>query len=111
MAGMYGVMALLVATRTREIGVRIAIGADRVAIVRFVLGSAARLIVVGAAIGVIAAVFAARWATSLFSGVAATDPATYALVAGAIVLMGLAATWLPARRATRVDPVVALRSE
>jgi predicted permease len=111
MAGMYGVMALLVATRTREIGVRIAIGADRVAIVRFVLGSAARLIVVGAAIGVIAAVFAARWATSLFFGVAATDPATYALVAGAIVLMGLAATWLPARRATRVDPVVALRSE
>jgi putative ABC transport system permease protein len=111
LAGLYGVMALLVATRTREIGVRIAMGADRVAIVRFVLGSAARLIVVGAAIGIVGAVFAARWATSLFFGVAATDPATYVLVAGAIVLMGLAATWLPARRATRVDPVVALRAE
>jgi ABC-type antimicrobial peptide transport system permease subunit len=79
--------------------------------VRFVLGSAARLIVAGAAIGVVGAIFAARWATSLFFGVTATDPATYVLVAGAIVFMGLAATWLPARRATRVDPVIALRAE
>jgi ABC-type lipoprotein release transport system permease subunit len=111
MAGIYGVIAFLVAAREREIGIRLAVGANRGAIVRLVLGSSVRLIVTGAAIGGAAALVAGRWAGSLLFGVEFSDPWVYAIVVGAVLGTGLLAAWQPARRAGRVDPLVALRAE
>jgi ABC-type antimicrobial peptide transport system permease subunit len=111
MAGIYGVMALLTASRTREIGVRMALGADRAAIRRLVFGSSLRPVVVGAMIGVISAAIAAKWAQSLLYGVSFADPVSYVLVALVVMAGALVATWQPARKAARVDPVVTLRAE
>jgi putative ABC transport system permease protein len=110
-AGLYSVMAFLVAARSREIGVRMAVGASRVDITRLVLTSAARLVGSGVAIGVFAALIVSRLASSLLFGVAPTDPTTYVGVVAAVVMTGLVATWLPVRRAAQIDPVVALRVE
>jgi len=109
--GLYGVMAFSVAGRTREIGVRVALGADRMAIARMVLVGALRLVVVGMGIGGILALGAGRLVRSQILGVSPTDPVTF-LGAG-LLLTGVAglAAWLPARRAAAVDPVVALRAE
>jgi ABC-type antimicrobial peptide transport system permease subunit len=108
-AGIYGVMAFLVAGRTREIGIRMALGADRGAIRRLVLGSSARLVVAGAVLGVAGASLAARWAGSLLFGVTPADPLTYLSVTAAVVVTALIATWQPARQAARVDPSKLLR--
>jgi ABC-type antimicrobial peptide transport system permease subunit len=110
-AGIYGVMAFLVAGRRREIGIRMALGADRGAVQRLVFRSSLAAVVTGAAVGVAAALVAARWVASQLYGITATDPATYAAVCGLIVATALAATWLPARRAARVDPALTLRAE
>jgi putative ABC transport system permease protein len=110
-AGVYAVMAFLVASRTREIGVRMALGANGRDIRRLVLGSSMRLVVAGAAAGLAVAVGLSRWAESQLFGVSPTDPVTYALVAAAVTVTALAATWQPARQAARVDPVVTLRAE
>jgi predicted permease len=110
-AGLYGVMAFLVAGRTREIGIRMALGADRGAVQRLVLLSATRMVVVGAIAGVGLAVLASRWIESQLFGVSPTDVPTYAVVALAVVATALLATWLPARQAAAVDPVVTLKSE
>ncbi|HEX5071472.1 MAG TPA: ABC transporter permease [Vicinamibacterales bacterium] len=111
MAGMYGVMAFLVAGRTREIGVRMALGADLPAVRRLVLGSSARLAVIGAGLGLGMAFLSARWVQSELFGVSATDPAVFAVAALSVVATAVGASWPPARQASRVDPVVALRSE
>jgi ABC-type antimicrobial peptide transport system permease subunit len=111
MAGLYGVMAFLVAGRTREIGIRMALGADRARIGRFVMGSSLRLVVAGAAIGIAAAVLVLRAIASQLFGVTPTDPATYVTVAVATIVTASLATWQPARRAARVDPVQTLRAE
>jgi len=110
-AGIYGVMAYTVAQRTQEIGIRMALGAAGDAVVRMIVGQALRLTVIGAAIGLAGALALTRLMASLLYQVRPEDPPTYLTVT--IVLGGTAllAAWLPARRATRVDPMVALRSE
>ena len=99
-AGIYGVMAFLVAHRAHEIGIRIALGADASRINRLVMGSSLRLVLLGAALGIGGAIAASRWAESQLYGVRAADPATLALVTLGVVATALLATWHPARQAT-----------
>jgi predicted permease len=109
--GVYAVTAHAVAQRTREIGVRIAIGARASDVLRMVLRQELGAVALGVAAGLAAAAAATRvLATSLY-GVGATDPATFAAVAGLLIAVALLATWVPARRATRVDPMGALRTD
>ena len=109
--GVFGVMAHSVNRRTREIGVRVALGANTGDILRMVLGQGLRTILVGVAIGIAGALALTQTVESLLFGVTSTDPLTFG--AGTLLLVGAAllACYLPARRATRVDPMVALRYE
>jgi predicted permease len=109
--GIYGVMAFAVASRTHEIGIRIALGADPPRIMRLVLRHGARLALIGVAIGIVAGLALTRAMASLLFQVRATDPLTYIGVAVLLTLVALAACYIPARRAMRVDPIVALRHE
>ena len=109
--GIYGVMAFVVAERTREIGVRMALGAERRGVLRFVLGQGLRLTAAGIAIGVVGAVAATQVIRSMLFGVGTTDPMTYGVVIVALASVAMLACWIPARRASRVDPLVALRTE
>ncbi len=109
--GMYGVMSYAVTERTHEIGVRLAMGAQRGDVLRLVVGQGMRLAVVGLVLGAIGALFATRAMASLLFGVKPNDPVTYGSIAGLLVVAALAACYLPARRATAVDPLVALRYE
>jgi hypothetical protein len=109
-AGIYGVMAFLVAHRAQEIGIRIALGAGASHISRLVLGSSLRLVAAGAALGIGGAVAASRWSESQLFGVRATDPLTMALVTAGVVATAMLATWQPARQATRIDPKVLLKN-
>ena len=109
--GLYGVMALSVTQRTRELGIRLALGANRAAVFRLVLGHGMLLVGIGLGLGLIIAVSTGRGLASLLYNVSAWDPPAFF---AAIITLGLVASvacWLPARRATRVDPIVALRSE
>jgi ABC-type antimicrobial peptide transport system permease subunit len=106
--GLYAVLAHGVTTRMLEIGIRMAIGAGRPAIVRLVLAGALRLVVMGIAIGLAAALAASRIVSAQLHGVSARDPAIYATVAVVFAGVGALASILPARRATCVDPVVSL---
>ncbi|HEU4630739.1 MAG TPA: ABC transporter permease [Gemmatimonadaceae bacterium] len=109
--GLYGVIAYAVARRTREIGVRLAVGASAARVQRHVLLEGARLAGTGLAVGLVAAAAASRALAGLLYGVTPHDPATFAGVALVLGLVALVASWLPARRAARVDPLVALRAE
>jgi predicted permease len=109
--GLYGVLAYVVARRTREIGIRIALGGERADILRLVVGQGVRLTVVGGAIGILAALVAMRWVASLLYGVTAHDPQTFVGVVVLLAIVSGAVCYLPARRAMRVDPMVALRYE
>ena len=109
--GVYGVMSYVVSQRHREIGVRMAMGASRGAVLRFVLGRAMRRAVVGAGIGMIAAVSLSQAMRPFLIGIWQVDIVTYAGTAAAVLLVALAATALPAFRASRVDPIQALRHE
>jgi len=109
--GLYGVLAYSVAQRKREMGVRIAIGASRRDVLALVVGKAMRLTAIGLAVGVVLAAGAGRLLRSQIFGVSPLDPVTFV---GVVLLLGavaLLAAWLPARRAARVDPIVALQSE
>jgi ABC-type antimicrobial peptide transport system permease subunit len=108
--GLYGVTAYHVSQRTRELGIRVALGAKRPALVRLVLAHSARLTLIGVAIGTIAALALTQVMTTLLFGVSARDPMTFVGVAVVLVAVSLVASFVPARRATRVDPVVALRT-
>ena len=109
--GIYGTVAYSVAQRTREIGIRLALGAQRENVLRLVLGQGARMVVLGLIIGLLAAAGLGRLLTSLLYGVKATDPLTLAAVVVVLGAAALLASYLPARRAMRVDPLVALREE
>ena len=109
--GIYGVMSFLVGQRMQEMGIRIALGASARGVIGLVVGRATRLAALGAAIGIAAALFATRWLDALLYGISATDPITF--IAVPLLFLGVAAmaSYAPARRATRIDPVRALRAE
>ena len=109
--GIYGVTAYGVAQRTHEIGIRLALGASGERVLREVVGRGARLTLAGAAIGIVVAVVLARFASAVLFGVQPTDPAALAAAVGTLAAVSLAACYVPARRASRVDPVVALADE
>jgi putative ABC transport system permease protein len=109
--GVYGVMAYSVASRRREIGIRLALGADPSRVVRLVLGDGVRLVVAGAAIGVAAAAGAARLVRTLLFGVTPFDPSILAAVVMLMILVAFVSALIPARRASAVDPMTILRRE
>jgi ABC-type antimicrobial peptide transport system permease subunit len=110
-SGLIGVVAYSVSQRTREIGVRLALGAAPRTVLRMVLGQGMALVVGGLCLGLGAALAFARLGRGLLFGVAPADPLTYVSVALVLLAISLAACALPARQATRVDPMLALRSE
>ncbi len=109
--GLYGVVAYAVSQRIREIGVRMALGAEAGRIVRMVVAEGATLVAAGLVIGIGCALGFARVMSGLLFQVRVTDPLTYALVVSLLAVLALLACWLPARRAARVDPMIALRGE
>jgi putative ABC transport system permease protein len=109
--GIYGVLAFAVAQRTHEIGIRMALGAGRGNVLRLMLGQGGKMALLGVAIGVIASLALTRVMASMLFGVNAQDPVTFVGVALLLIIVGLVACYIPARRATQVDPMVALRYE
>jgi predicted permease len=111
LVGVYGVMSYLVSQQSREIAIRIALGAENGTIFRLVVGDGLKLALAGVVVGVGAALVVTRFMHSLLYGISATDPATFAIVAVALTLVAMVACAVPARRAMRVDPMTALRCE
>jgi putative ABC transport system permease protein len=110
-AGIYGVVSYAVSQRTQEIGIRMALGAQPSQVLRQVLGSGMVLVCIGLAVGLAGAFWTVRLLQSLLFGVSSRDPAIYVAVVLGIVLMGLAANFVPARRAASIDPTRALHFE
>ena len=109
--GLYGVLAYSVGERKREIGIRMALGAKRGQILALVIAHGLKLTLTGLALGTLCGLALARFMRNLLFGTSATDPVTWAIVSGVLMLVAVAACWIPARRATRVDPMIALRYE
>jgi putative ABC transport system permease protein len=109
--GLYGVIAYSVAQRTREIGVRVALGADHRSVQRLVVGAGVKLTTIGLAVGLLGAFASTRLLTGLLYGVSPVDPVSFVAIALLVVTIALVASWLPARRAVRIDPITALRAE
>jgi putative ABC transport system permease protein len=111
LSGIYGVIAHAVAQRTHEIGIRMALGAAREDVLRMILGEGGRLALAGVVIGIGASFLLTQWLRALLYGVSATDPVTFLSVVLLLLFTAMFACWIPARRASRVDPMIALRSE
>ncbi|HKQ78137.1 MAG TPA: ABC transporter permease [Blastocatellia bacterium] len=109
--GIYGVMAYSASQRTREIGIRIALGARKSDVLRLVAGRGMTLVAIGMSIGLVAALLVTRLMESLLYGVSATDPLTFIVIASLLAFIALLACWIPAWRATKVDPMIALRCD
>ena len=109
--GIYGVMSYLVGQRTQEMGIRLALGAPASGVIGLVVGRAARLAALGAGLGIVAALVATRWLGGLLYGISATDPLTFVIVPVGFLAIAVVASYVPAQRATRIDPVRALRAE
>ncbi|HTM58195.1 MAG TPA: ABC transporter permease [Candidatus Udaeobacter sp.] len=109
--GLYGVVAYGVAQRTREIGIRMALGADARNVVRMVVTQSAQLTLAGLVLGLLSAFALTRFMSAVIIGVSPTDPPTFMIVSALLALSGIAAAWVPALRAARVDPMVALRCD
>ena len=109
--GIYGVLAYSVNLRTREIGLRVALGATPRSVLQLIVGQGMKVALIGVGLGLVGGLALGRAVSSLVFGVPVRDPATFTLVAFALTLVALAACIIPARRAARVDPMVALREE
>ncbi|HEY3770101.1 MAG TPA: FtsX-like permease family protein [Candidatus Angelobacter sp.] len=109
--GIYGVMSYMVSRRTQEIGIRMTLGARPGAVLRMVIRQGMALVIVGAAAGLAGALLLSRLMSGLLYGVSSNDPATFVIVTAVLIVVALAANYIPARRATRIDPMAALRSE
>jgi putative ABC transport system permease protein len=109
--GIYGALTFSVVQRTREIGIRMALGADRTGVLKMIMSEGLLLVAIGIAIGIIAGIVFARVLHSLLFGMHPSDPATYAMATLAIALVAAAACYIPARRATKIEPSIALRYE
>jgi ABC-type antimicrobial peptide transport system permease subunit len=109
--GLYGVLSTIVRQRTAEIGMRMVFGAPRSSILRLVVGEGLKLSAVGIVIGLIGALAVTRVMASLLVGVNPTDPATFAAIVALFGIIAMAASWMPARRASRLDPMAAIREE
>jgi len=109
--GLYGVMSYLMSQRTREFGIRLAVGASSGALLRLVLGQAAKLVSIGICLGLVGAMVVARAISSLLYGISPFDTATFASVSLVLAVVAFLASYIPARRAASIDPMVALRYE
>jgi ABC-type antimicrobial peptide transport system permease subunit len=109
--GVYSVMAHVVAYRTSEIGIRMALGASPPAVMRMVLGQGRRLTLLGIGLGIVTAYLVSTLMRQTLFEVSPADPLVYLAVAATLLLVAEFASWVPARRATRIDPVIALRAE
>jgi putative ABC transport system permease protein len=109
--GLYGVVSYSVTQRSREMGLRMALGAQQAQVLRMVIGEAMKLTLAGAAVGAVVAAFAGRALASELYGVRASDPQSFTWAAAVLLVVALLGAWIPARRAMQVDPAIALRDE